>query len=151
MNKPFRVWMTSGLAMVIAAFSNGAFASAGDERLVLAGFSRYDLRETVTRIEAVAQQRGLPVLMRLPQSARDGQREVIVLESSEGGTPVAMDSAHARPDLLLSVVVRQAQDGSTQVLLPQRVLLDAADGLSVPDGVRIEVAGLSVVVAQALA
>lgn len=151
MKKPFRIWMTGGLAMILAACGNGAFAARGDERLVLAGHSRYDVHETVLRIEAMAQRRGLPVLARLPQSGRDGLREVIVLESSEGGTPVAMASADARPELLLSVVVRTGRDGGTEVLLPSRFVLEEADGTSVPGGVQIEVAGLPVVVAQALA
>ncbi len=150
MKKPFRIWMTGGVAMILAAFGSRAIAD-DDERLSLTGLSRYSITETVSRIEAVAQQRGLRVLVRMPQSQPHGHgaRQVIVLESTQGGTPVAMASAHARPDLLLSVVVQQGRNGATEVLLPEGAMEAVTDGVSAE--VQTDLSHLPGVVAQALA
>ncbi len=152
MNKPSRFWMTGGVAMILAALGGRAVA-AKDDRLLLASFSPYGVAETVLRIEACAQQRGLHVLARVPQqrndeAGADQPRQVIVLESSQGGTPVLMGSAHARPDLLLSVVVQRGANGATEVLLPENALFDLPEGVSAE--VQHDLAGLPEVVAQAV-
>jgi hypothetical protein len=127
MKNPFRFWMTGGLAMLMAAVGGGR-AYASEDRLTLARVSPYTLHETVARIEASAQRHGLHVMARLPQ--RQGGRFVIVLESTQGGTPVEMTTADGQPDLLLSVVVRRGAGGITEVLLPQGALHDLPEGVS---------------------
>lgn len=133
MKNPFRFWMTGGLAMLMAAVGGGQ-AYASEDRLMLARVSPYSLHETVARIEASAQRHGLHVMARLPQRQglfqREGGRFIIVLESTQGGTPVEMTTADGQPDLLLSVVVRRGAGGLTEVLLPQGALHDLPEGAS---------------------
>lgn len=150
MKNPFRYWMTGGAAMILAALS-GARALA-EERPAVTRISRYGVEETVSRITASAQRHGLPVLARLQQNAGDSQHEsrlVIVLESSQGGTPVSMDAADGQPSLLLSVVVQRGPDGNTQVLLLQGSLDDLPEGMS--EAVRQDLEDLPLVVDEALA
>lgn len=151
MKKPFRFWMTGGLAMLMAAVGGG-LAQASEERLTLARVSPYSLDETVQRIEACAQRHGLHVMARVPQRQgilqREGARFVIVLESTQGGTPVEMTTADGQPELLLSVVVRRGAGGLTEVLLPQGALRDLPDGVSAE--VQHDLADLPGVVDEAL-
>ncbi len=152
MKNPFRFWMTSGVAIMVAAVSGGSnFAS--DERVTLAYVSRFGVSETMQRIEACAQRHGMHVLACLPQRMNDksglGSQLVMVLESSQGGTPVQMLTANAKPDLLLSVILRSLDDGSTQVFLMREVLFDAPEGLSAQ--VRHDLADLPAMVQEALA
>jgi hypothetical protein len=151
MKNPFRFWMTGGLAMLMAAFGGGVHAS--EDRLTLARVSPYTVNETVARIEASAQRHGLHVMARVPQKSgilqRDSGRFVIVLESTQGGTPVEMATADGQPDLLLSVVVRRGAGGHTEVLLPDGALHDLPDGMS--DLLQHELAGLPGLVDEALA
>jgi len=135
MKNPFRFWMTGGVAMLVAAVSGGR-TYAGEDKLTLTRVSRYSVNETVQRIEACAQRHGLHVMARLPQrdAARRGGSEngrlVIVLESSQGGTPVQMATSDGHPDLLLSVVVQRGDEGDTEVLLPRGALHDLPEGMS---------------------
>lgn len=150
MKNPFRFWMTGGAAMILAALS-GARALA-DERPAVTRISRYGVEETVSRITASAQRHGLPVLARLQQDAGvDSQLEsrlVIVLESSQGGTPVSMDADDGQPSLLLSVVVQRGVNGNTEVLLLQGSLEDLPEGMS--EAVRQDLEDLPMVVDEAL-
>jgi uncharacterized protein (DUF302 family) len=132
MKNPFRFWMTSGIAIMVAAVSGGR-AFAGEERLTLTRVSRYSVSETVHRIEASAQRHGMHVLACLPQlvNAQTGEsRYVIVLESSQGGTPVQMETPDAQPDLLMSVVLKIGQEGGTEVFMYSGALRDLPEGLS---------------------
>jgi hypothetical protein len=135
MKNPFRFWMTGGVAMLVAAVSGGR-TYAGEDKLMLTRVSRYSVGETVQRIEACAQRHGMHVMARLPQreahrGAGNGNgRLVIVLESSQGGTPVQMATPDGHPDLLLSVVVQLGDEGNTEVLLPEGSLHDLPDGMS---------------------
>lgn len=154
MKNPFRFWMTSGVAILVAAVSGGR-SFAGEERLTLTRVSRYGVAETVHRIEACAQRHGMHVLACLPRAASDEAHGaspamlVLVFESSHGGTPVLMETADAQPDLLLSVVLRPADDSHTEVFLPRNVLLDPPEGL--PPQVRNDLADLPSLVEEALA
>lgn len=151
MKNPFRFWMTGGAAMILAALS-GARALGAEERPALTRVSRYGVEETVSRIAASAQRHGLPVLARLQQTATDRQSEsrlVIVLESSQGGTPVAMDAAYSQPSLLLSVVVQRGANGVTEVLLLEGSFDDLPEGMS--EAVRHDLEDLPLVVEEALA
>lgn len=151
MKNPFRFWMTSGVAIMLAAVGGGR-AFAGDERLTLTRVSRYGVSETMQRIEASAQRHGLQVLARLPQqvNALTGEsRYVLVLESTQGGTPVLMETEDAQPDLLLSVTLQRERAGGTAVFLHQRSLRDLPEGLSAE--VQHELADLPLVLDEALA
>lgn len=132
MKNPFRFWMTSGVAIMVAAASGGR-SFAGEERLAPARISRFGVSETVHRIEASAQRHGMHVLACLPQvmDPHTGEsRYMIVFESSQGGTPVQMETPDAQPDLLLSVVLRRGFEGRTEVFLHQGALRDLPEGLS---------------------
>ena len=113
--KPFRLWMTGSIAVVMASLCTGR-GVLDDERLNasmrLLRHSRFGVAETVERIEAAARERGQSVIARM-----DGVGSVIVLASSMGGTPVMMVRAGASPDVPLSVQVRSTSDGGADVLV----------------------------------
>lgn len=151
MKKPFRFWMTSGVAIMVAAVSGGRSFANEDERLTLTKISRYGVSETVQRIEASAQRHGMHVLACLPQKLNEvtgESRYMLVFESSQGGTPVTMESEGAKPNLLLTVYLKQAPTGGTEVFLPRDVWRDAPEGLS--DQLQSDLAGLPAVVDEAL-
>ncbi len=152
MKKPFRFWMTSGVAIMVAAVSGGRSFASDDERLKLTNVSRFGVSETVQRIEASAQRHGMHVLACLPQTLNEltgESRYMLVLESSQGGTPVVMASEGAKPNLLLTVYLKQAPTGGTEVFLAQDVLRDPPEGMS--DQLQSDLAGLPAVVDEALA
>lgn len=143
---PFRIWMTGSLAVVMASLCTGR-GVLDAERLAssmrVLRHSPYGVGETLRRIEAAAEERGLQVLARVGQ-----QGPVIVLASAAGGTPVLMESADSAPDVPLSVQVVRSADGGADVLVPQS--LDSGwDGM--PDGVADELAGLPALLDRALA
>lgn len=151
MKKPFRFWMTSGVAIMVAAVSGGRSFASDDERLTLTKISRYGVSETVQRIEASAQRHGMHVLACLPQKLNEvtgESRYMLVFESSQGGTPVMMESEGAKPNLLLTVYLKQAPAGGTEVFLPRDVLRDVPEGFS--DQLQSDLAGLPAVVDEAL-
>jgi hypothetical protein len=151
MKRPFRFWMTSAIAIMVAA-STGGRSLAADERPTLTRVCPFSVTETVHRIEASAQRHGMHVLACLPQplDALTGEtRYMIVLESSQGGTPVQMDTPDAQPDLLLSVVLRRGQQGGTEVLLHQSDIDDLPEGLSAE--VQHDLADLPAMIDEALA
>jgi hypothetical protein len=155
MKSPFRFWMTGGAAMILAALSGGTRAVGMDEQPSQTRLSRFGVEETVSRIEASALRHGLTVLARLQQSALSrAERElslpelVIVLESSQGGTPVSMDRPNGAPALLLSVTVRQGQGGVTEVWFSDTTFDDYPEGMT-PE-VLHDLADLPTVVDEAL-
>ena len=111
---PFRLWMTGSFAVVMAALVPLREVGAEERSTTLRVLrhSRFDVLETLQRIEAAARSGGLGVLARL-----GGERPVIVLASSMGGTPVVMQDADSRPDVPLSVLVRAATEGGADVLI----------------------------------
>lgn len=151
MKNPFRFWMTSGVAIMVAAASGGR-SFAGEDRLTRTRVSPHGVSEIVHRIEASAQRHGMHVLACLPQqvNAFTGEsRYMIVLESSQGGTPVQMETPDAQPDLLLSVVLKRGQQGGTEVFLHQGALRDLPEGLS--EQVQNDLADLPAMLDEALA
>jgi uncharacterized protein (DUF302 family) len=112
--RPFRLWMTGSLAVVMAAvIPMRELADAERSQLMrVLRHSRYGVGETVQRIEAAARDGGLSVLAMMP-----GARSVLVLASSVGGTPVVMDEADSSPAMPLSVMVRERADGGADVLV----------------------------------
>ena len=140
-----RFWLSSGLAVVMAALGGNTFAL--DTRTLTE--SRYDLAETARRIEQSAARRGLAVFTRVRQNPVDGRPSgrsslVIVLETAQGGTPVVMDEASDRLGLPLSLVLTVDEVGATQVRLP------AGEWAELPPQLAHDVAGLPAVVADAL-
>ena len=121
--KPFRLWMTGSLAVVMASLCTGR-GVLDDERVAasmrMVRHSPFGVTETVQRIEAAARERGQAVIARM-----EGAGSVIVLASSMGGTPVVMARAGSSPDVPLSVQVRSSSDGGADVLVAC-----GADGLA---------------------
>lgn len=118
MSKPFRIWMTGCVAVVMAALGTGrAYAAVeveGVKRL-----SRFGVAETVQRLQAGAPSHGFSVFTSLQHAAtRDaGSSTVIVFEPSRGGTPVWMELDSATPRLPLTLRVVLDAAGNTQVLM----------------------------------
>lgn len=143
--KPFRLWMTGSLAVVMASLCTGR-GVLDDERLAstmrVLRQSPFGVTETVLRIEQAARQRGQEVLARV-----GGSGPVIVLAASDGGTPVVMESADSLPDVPLSVQVRRGADGGAEVLVT-RTFDDALAGL--PATVVADLAALPALLDDAL-
>ena len=136
--RPFRLWMTGSVAVVMAALmpARAAAESEQSETHRVLRHSRYGVTETVQRLEAAARSQGLSVLARLAATPNP----VIVFESSVGGTLVVMDESNARVEIPFSLQVRESADGGADVLLtllgeaapdqwqdvPERVVADLA-------------------------
>jgi len=151
MKKPFRFWMTSGVAIMVAAVSGGR-SYAAEERVSPIRVSRYSVSETVHRIEATAQRHGMHVLACLPRQsgamAGESPHYLIVLESSQGGTPVQMETPDAQPDLLLSVYLRPDERGGTEIFLHEGALRELPEEL--PAHVQSDLAELPAMLDEAL-
>jgi hypothetical protein len=139
MKHPFRFWMTSCVAVVMASLGGGR-ALAGD-RQPLTQHSRYRITETVERIEACAHRHGLSVFARLAHEAS----ALIVFESiSRDGTPVLMEGPASAPEVPLAICVRSDDSGATEVLLSSK------DWSGLPAEVSRSVTELPILVADAL-
>ncbi|MEP7100618.1 MAG: hypothetical protein ABI781_08925 [Burkholderiales bacterium] len=112
--RPFRLWMTGSLAVVMAAMIplRGASEAERNHAMRLLRHSRFDVSETLQRIELAARDRGLSVLARV-----SGSQSVLVLASSIGGTLVVMHEADSRPSMPLGLMVSAAADGGADVLI----------------------------------
>jgi uncharacterized protein (DUF302 family) len=134
LRKPHRLWMTGSFAVVMAALG------PVQERIATKRVFRqspYGLHETVQRLEAEARQQGLSVLAEI-----DDAQPVIVLGSSIGGTPVVMDRANSRPDVPLSVGVRERAGGGVEVLLADAADARDSDWADLPSEVADDLAAL---------
>ena len=118
MSKPFRIWMTGCVAVVMAALGTGRDAAAVEAESVKR-VSRFGVAETVQRLQAGAPSHGFSVFTSLQRAAtRDaGSSTVIVFEPSRGGTPVWMELDSATPRLPLTLRVVLDAAGNTQVLM----------------------------------
>jgi uncharacterized protein (DUF302 family) len=116
--RPFRLWMTGSLAVVMAAMIPMRYVSDAERSNVmrLLRHSRYDVNETVQRIEAAARDHGLFVLAKMPGAASQTS-EVLVLASSVGGTLVVMDEADSKPAMPMSMMVSAVRGGGAEVLI----------------------------------
>src|SRR5690606_7185498 len=88
MNKPFRIWMSGCMAVVLSSVALAADDTDGRRRVLQS--SPYSVMETVHRLEAAAQRHGLPVFARVaqragPLAAAPAEAQVLVLASSIGG------------------------------------------------------------------
>jgi hypothetical protein len=164
MNNPLRFWRTGAVAVVLAALGGAGFAddaSAVEERSLQRLVSPYDVDETVHRIEISARHLGVSVFGCFEQHgggasvARErtaaGGTRVVVLESSEGGTPVLMAAGNAGDreggafELPLGIRVRPGSDGRAEVWLEA--------GAAQPGGLQgleLDLAALDKVVRDAL-
>lgn len=117
--RPFRLWMTGSLAVVMAALVPALVPVRSFSALEIelgkksVRHSRYGVTETVQRLQAAAFDQGLSVLALLP-----GARPVLVLASSAGGTLVVMDRADSRPEMPFSMMIREGAAGGAEVLVP---------------------------------
>ena len=139
--RPFRLWMTGSIAVVMAALIPIRDISQG-ERLHLMRLlrhSHFGVNETMRRLEASARDHGLPVLALV-----HGERPVLVLASSVGGTPVVMQEADSLPAMPMSLMVRQGRAGGADVLITP------GDWLDLPPAVADELASLPRLVDRAL-
>ena len=146
MKKPFRIWMTGCVAVVMAALGAGRDADAAEAQ-GLKRHSRFGVIETVQRLEAGAASRGFSIFASMEHAAtRDtGASAVIVFESARGGTPVWMESDSDAPRLPLTLrVVLDGAGGS-------HVLISGALPDDLPDDVAHDLVQLHGLVADALA
>lgn len=142
---PFRLWMTGSLAVVMASLCTGRGvldAERLSSSMRVLRHSPFGVKETLRRIEAAAEERGLQVLARVGQ-----QSSVVVLASTVGGTPVLMQSADSAPDVPLAVQVVRSDDGGADVLVPQS--LDSG-WLGLPEPVADELADFPDLLGRAL-
>jgi uncharacterized protein (DUF302 family) len=146
--RPFRLWMTGSLAVVMAASipvrDVDDIERSGTMRVLR--HSRFGVDETLQRIEAVARDRGLPALARM-----SGERPLLVLSSSIGGTLVLMQDADSHPAMPLSVLVREGVGGGADVLVASAPLRRAALAWpDLPSQVAEEIVALPMLVDRAL-
>lgn len=143
--RPFRLWMTGSLAVVMAALTPLRDAAEnerfGAQRVLR--HSRFSVDETVLRIEQAARLQGLTVLARM-----GGDRPVIVLASSVGGTLVVMDDANSLLDVPLSVMVREGAAGGAEVLIA--AASTSAQWQEIPPAVAEDLAALPALVDRAI-
>ena len=139
--RPFRLWMTGSIAVVMAAVMPIRDIAQGErsQTLRLLRHSQFGVNETVRRLEASARSQGLPVLALL-----NGERPVLVLASSVGGTLVVMQDADSAPAMPMSLMVRAGRGGGADVLATP------GDWLDLPPAVADEIALLPTLVDRAL-
>jgi len=155
MKNPLRYWRTGAVAVVMAALGQAGSASGrgtADERLLIRRQSPYGVTDTVLRIEGSARQHGMAVFARFDEGARFAAAnapgtavQVIVLESSQGGTPVLMGGASTRMELPLCVIVRLTEQGRAEVLIGA-----PHDWEAMPQSLALDLAQLTAVVRDAL-
>ena len=147
--RPFRLWMTGSLAVVMAAMLplRGVSESERSQVMRLLRHSRFGVTETLQRIEIAARDRGLSVLAKLA-----GTAPVLVLASAIGGTVVVMSRADSRPAMPLSLMVRESSGGGADVLVAAASADEAAasDWSELPSSVAEDLRALPGVVERAL-
>jgi len=112
--RPFRLWMTGSLAVVMAALIPIRDVAETDRSgtMRVLRHSRFGVGETLQRIEAAARDAGLSVLAVMP-----GNGSMLVLASSVGGTPVVMEEADSHPAMPMSLMVCAGSAGGADVLV----------------------------------
>jgi len=153
---PQRFWMTGAVAVVAASLGGGRNVLAEEHRHTSTRSSRFNVAETVQRLEASVHRRGLGVFACIAQPTQGSSESqstlVVVLESSQGGTPVLMrgDGPSSRSDVPLSLVVRPVSDDASEVIFPTD-FGQWEDWQDLPQELAAELAELPAVVADALA
>lgn len=114
---PWRYWVTGCTAVVVLGVTEARTPSGGQ----ITRPSRFSVKETLQRIEAVAAARGLPVFARFdgvgasvrpPRPTRQ-----LVLGSARGETPVMQSATGSAIDLPLRVQVSERADGTAEVTI----------------------------------
>jgi hypothetical protein len=151
---PQRFWMTGAVA-VVAASLGGARHVLAEEHRHTTRPSPYNVAETVQRLEASVHRRGLSVFACIAQPGLDASASqatlVVVLESSQGGTPVMMlGEGAAQSHVPLSLVVRPTSEDASEVIFPTD-FGQWEDWQDLPQQLAAEFAELPAVVADALA
>jgi hypothetical protein len=151
---PHRFWMTGAVAVVAASIGGGRNVFAEEHRHTSTRSSRYSVAETVQRLEASVHRRGLGVFACIAQPGASASQStlVVVLESSQGGTPVLMrgDGPSSESDVPLSLIVRPISDDASEVIFPTD-FGQWEDWHDLPQELAAELAELPAVVADALA
>ena len=139
---PFRLWMTGSVAVLMAAIMPIRDASQTERQhlMRLLRHTHLGVNETILRLEASARDQGLSVLAMVR-----GERSVMVLGSSVGGTPIVMEEADSVPSMPLSLMVREGMSGGADVLASA-----AQSWLELPAEVASELAALPQFVDRAL-
>ena len=145
--RPYRLWMSGSVAVVMAALLpvRNAAASSSDGVGGSVRHSRFSVIETVKRIEETALRHGLTVLART-----GGDRPVIVLASSAGGTLVVMNEGSPQPDVPLSVQVRESQGGGADVWISASPLQFGDEWRDLPAALARDLVSLPALVDSAL-
>ncbi|MBC8055559.1 MAG: hypothetical protein H7Y61_03155 [Rhizobiales bacterium] len=146
--RPFRLWMTGSLAVVMAAMLplRGASEAERSHAMRVLRHSPFDVSETLQRIELAARDRGLSVLAKVA-----GSPPVLVLASSIGGTLVVMNTANSRPAMPLSLMVSAAVGGGADVLVAAAERdSDASDWSELPSSVADDLRALPGLLERAL-
>lgn len=149
---PFRFWMTGCMAVVMSAFAGTTLART-EAHGMTRHTSPYGVAETVLRLEASAQRHGLQMFALVDRGTGKDVPEgtnwkVVVLASSEGGTPVLMDRPGGQHAVPMSLVVRANGQGGSEVLLGSAASDASLAGL--PTQVQRDLAELPGLVAEAL-
>lgn len=146
--RPFRLWMTGSIAVVMAAIApvRDLSGAARSQATRVLRHSRYGVGETVRRIEIAARERGMSVL-----ATTTGALTVLVLASSIGGTPVVMEEAGSQLAVPLSITVQASNDGGADVLVASTTAGAASDVWEdLPAAVADDLAALPALVDRAL-
>ena len=119
---PARFWTTGAIAVVMAALG-GARAEAHNSRAMVMRLSRHSVVHTAQLLEASARLHGLGIFARIRQPGllAQGDTLVLVLETSQGGTPVMMrgEGVDMHPEVPLRLELRHHGDGMSEVLIPR--------------------------------
>ena len=147
-----RFWRTGAVAVVMAALGGARIVEAAPME---SRISRYGVTQTAERIEASARRHGLAVFASVVRADAPGAEGsagdvlVLVLESSDGGTPVLMqgDGTEMCSEVPLRLELRRRDNGASEVRFPAAVQPASPE---LAGEYAEELAGLSGLVAEAL-
>jgi uncharacterized protein (DUF302 family) len=139
---PWRCWWTGCMAVVMLAAGAARAQSFGQH----SRYTHYSTTETVARVVASAQARGLSVVALIPMPGRHA--EWLVLGPSPDETAVIQRSPDASIDLPLTLQISEADNGGAEVRFHDGSMPGAH---SLPDDLRISVAALPGLIDEALA
>lgn len=143
MSKPWRFWLTGGIAAVLAAVSQ---APPRAEEVRTSRLSRFSVKETIERIEQQARRDGMPVFARFTAVA--GAPSLLVLGSDAEHTLVLQHSLEAELALPLTVSVGPGDAGGAEVQFTDPGWVAGHDGL--PADLLARVAALPAMIDAAL-
>jgi uncharacterized protein (DUF302 family) len=99
--------------------------------------SAFSVDETVTKIEAVAKERGVTVFAKIDHAAEAKKAGLampptilLIVGNPKAGTPIMLERPSAAIDLPLKILVAQNADGKTTVSLNDTAFVRSRHGLS---------------------